>query len=173
LNPHQNRKVRGVTLRYVTSAWLALLMLASMTDSALAQASTPSYSVNARAVRFVTDIVLNDFHTAQADGGYVFSYDRQETDEVLIAKLARWFSGADPRAIGMEAAERQTLFGFYWAASMMPAGSPCFLGMANDACQDELSRWMAREAGDDPRFVNAYEAARTPLGLPPLISNAK
>jgi hypothetical protein len=50
----------------------------------------------------------------------------------------------------------------------MPANSPCFATMANDGCQDELSKWLAREMGDDPRFVRAYEAAGTPLGLPPL-----
>ncbi len=50
---------------------------------------------------------------------------------------------------------------------MMPANSLCFAAMANDACQDHLSRWMAREADGDARYVRAYEAAREPLGLPP------
>jgi hypothetical protein len=152
------------------AALLTLLVLSALTECAHAQ---PPLQVNSRALRFVTDIVLDDFHTAQAGGGYVFSYDRQETDEALTAKLVRWFSGNDPQAIAMEPSEKRALYGFYWAASMMPAHSPCFSGMANDACQNELSQWMAREAGDDPRFVNAYEAARMALGLPPLGSNGR
>jgi hypothetical protein len=131
-------------------------------------ANAQSFAANARAVQFVTAIVMNDFHTAQAGGGYVFSYDRQETDATLTAKLERWLSGKEPQAIGMEPAEKQMLFGFYWAASMMPANSPCFATMANDACQAVLSQWIARELADDPRFVRAYEAARIPLGLPAL-----
>ncbi|WP_277182280.1 hypothetical protein [Caballeronia sp. BR00000012568055] len=155
---------------------LSLLVICTLTDRAeraLAQPPSPSWQVNPRAVRFVTDIVLDDFHTAQAGGGYVFSYDRQETDDTLTVKLARWFSGTDARAIAMEPPEKQALFGFYWAASMMPANSPCFSGMVNDACQNELSLWMAREADDDPRFVTAYEAARPALGLPTIGANGR
>jgi hypothetical protein len=149
-------------LRQATNALLVLIWF--VTYAANAQ----SFAANARAVRFVTDVVMNDFHTAQAGGGYVFSYDHAETDATLSAKLQRWFSGKEPQAIGMESAEKQTLFGFYWAASMMPASSPCFAAMANDACQDALSKWIARELAGDPRFVRAYESARVPLGLPPL-----
>ncbi|KMZ13306.1 hypothetical protein BHUM_01192c [Candidatus Burkholderia humilis] len=149
-------------LRHTTNALLALFWFVSFT------AHAQSFAANARAVQFVTDIVMNDFHTAQAGGGYVFSYDREETDATLAAKLERWLSGKAPQAIGMEPAEKQMLFGFYWAASMMPATSPCFAKMANDACQDALSQWIARELNDDPRFVRAYESARKPLGLPPL-----
>ncbi len=159
-----NRTTRGVSLRFKTYAWLFGLTLSWLSQAAFAQ----PFAADARAMRFVINIVLNDFHTAQAGGGYVFSYDRNETDKTLSAKLERWFSGRVPQAIGMEPSEKQLLFGFYWAASMMPARSPCFDAMANDACQNDLSRWMARELDDDPRFVGAYEAARRPLGLPPL-----
>jgi hypothetical protein len=126
------------------------------------------FAPDERATRFVTAIVLDDFHTAQAGGGYVFSYDRNETDQTLTMRLARWFSGHDPNAIRMTPDERQTLFGFYWAASMMPARSPCFTAMAAPACQDELAHWIEREASYDDRFVDAYESARRPLSLPPL-----
>ncbi|KMQ79867.1 hypothetical protein BPMI_02481 [Candidatus Burkholderia pumila] len=95
--------------------------------------------------------MLNDFHTAQAGGGYAFSYDREESDTTLTARFERWFSGNDPQAVVMAPGEKQTLFGFYWAASMMSASLPCFAAMPNDACQDEWMRWMAREAGGDPR----------------------
>ncbi|WP_310391403.1 hypothetical protein, partial [Caballeronia sp. LP006] len=151
-----------VSTRYTTNALLALLWF--LTASAYAEGYVP----NARAARFVNAIVMNDFHTAQAGGGYVFSYDKQDTEATLEAKLDRWLSGADPNAIGMEPAEKQTLFSFYWAASMMPANGACFTDMANPACGTDLSKWMARELGDDPRFVRAYEAAKKPLGLPPL-----
>lgn len=115
---------------------------------------------------------MNDFHTAQAGGGYVFSYDSHETEASLSSKLDHWFSGTDPQAIPMEPAEKQALFGFYWAASMMSAKSPCFRDIADPACGADLSKWMARELDDDPRFIRAYESARKPLGLPPLERNA-
>jgi ABC-type tungstate transport system permease subunit len=150
-------------------AWWIALMLCAF-HSAFAQPFASGFVPNPRALRFVTTIVLNDFHTAQAGGGYVFSYARDETDATLTDRLERWLSARDPQALNMEAAEKRLLFGFYWAASMMPARSPCFGTMANDACQEELSHWMAREAGYDPRFVRDYEAARTPLGLPPLLA---
>ncbi|SAK67128.1 hypothetical protein [Caballeronia ptereochthonis] len=130
------------------------------------------FVVNARAARFAAAVVMNDFHTAQAGGGYVFSYESQETEASLAAKLDRWFSGADPHAIAMEPAEKQALFGFYWAGSMMPATSACFRDIADPGCRDDLSPWMARELDDDPRFVRAYESARDPLGLPPLAAGA-
>ena len=135
-------------------------------------AHAQSFAANAKAARFVTDVVMNDFHTAQAGGGYVFSYDSHETEASLSNKLERWFSGTDPQALVMEAAEKQALFGFYWAASMMPANSPCFRDIADPACGEDLSKWMAREIDDDPRFIHAYETARKPLGLPPLERNA-
>jgi hypothetical protein len=170
LNPHRNRLARIASLRHAAYALFVCLTLSLLAEHAGAQ----SLPVNTRALRFVTDLVLNDFHTAQAGGGYVFSYDREDTDDTLTASLARWFSGKDTQAIVMEPSEKRALFGFYWAASMMPATSPCFSAMfsamVNDACQDDLARWMAREADDDPRFVQAYEAARKPLGLPPLMA---
>jgi hypothetical protein len=164
--PQSNHPAFSVSLRHTTHAVLALLWFITYT------ANAQSFAVNARAVQFVTAIVMNDFHTAQAGGGYVFSYDREETDATLSAKLERWLSGKEPQAIGMEPAEKQMLFGFYWAATMMPASSPCFAKMANDACQAVLSQWIARELADDPRFVRAYESARKPLGLPPLLHGA-
>jgi hypothetical protein len=162
VNLRSNQLAVGNALRHASNALLVLFWFVTYT------AHAQSFAANARAVQFVTDVVMNDFHTAQAGGGYVFSYDRAETEATLSAKLERWFSGKDPQAIGMEAAEKQMLFSFYWAASMMPAHSPCFAKMANDACQDVLSQWIALELGDDPRFVRAYESARKPLGLPPL-----
>lgn len=135
-------------------------------------ADAQSFAVNARAARFASAVVMNDFHTAQAGGGYVFSYDSHETEASLSAKLDRWFSGTDPQAIAMEPAEKQALFSFYWAASMMPASSVCFRDIADPACRDDLSPWIARELDDDPRFINAYESARQPLGLPPLMTGA-
>jgi len=135
-------------------------------------AHAQSFAVNRNAARFVTEVVMNDFHTAQAGGGYVFSYDSHETEASLASRLDHWFSGTDPQAIAMEPAEKQALFGFYWAASMMPANSPCFRDIADPGCGADLSKWMARELDDDPRFIRAYEAARVPLGLPPLARNA-
>ncbi|SAK69882.1 hypothetical protein AWB78_02732 [Caballeronia calidae] len=131
-------------------------------------AHAQTFSANAKAARFVADVVMNDFHTAQAGGGYVFSYDSHETEASLSTKLDRWFSGTDPLAISMEPAEKQALFSFYWAATMMSANSPCFRDIAEPACGADLSNWMARELDDDPRFIRAYESARKPLGLPPL-----
>jgi hypothetical protein len=145
-----------------------LVSLSFLTCGAHAQ----SFAASQKAARFVAEIVMNDFRTAQAGGGYVFSYDRRETEASLSARLDRWFSGTDPEAIVMEPAEKQALFGFYWAASMMPANSPCFRDIADPACGVDLSKWMARELDDDPRFIRAYEAARVPLGLPPLARNA-
>jgi hypothetical protein len=158
------------SLRHFARVFIIALGLPAFLALLPVSAHAQSFTLNTRAARFVIDIVLNDFHTAQAGGGYVFSYDREESDATLNARLERWFSGTDPRAIVMAPHEKQALFGFYWAASMMPASSPCFAAMVNDACQDDLTRWMAREAGDDPRFVHAYEAARKPLGLPPLVA---
>ncbi|MDR5856076.1 hypothetical protein P9239_20600 [Caballeronia sp. LZ062] len=135
-----------------------------------ASAQAQSFALNARAALFVTAVVLDDFHTAQSGGGYLFSYDSHETDATLRAKLARWLSGADPDAIHMNADEKRTLFSFYWAASMMPEKSACFDSIAQAACSEELGAWMAREAAGDPRFVRAYESAAEPLGLPPYAS---
>ena len=115
---------------------------------------------------------MNDFRTAQAGGGYVFSYESHETETSLSAKLDRWLSGADPQAIHMDSAEKQALFSFYWAASMMPASSACFRDIAAPGCGQDLSKWMARELDDDPRFIRAYESARKPFGLPPLERDA-
>ncbi|WP_050452325.1 hypothetical protein [Candidatus Burkholderia verschuerenii] len=132
------------------------------------RAQAQTFLSNARAAGLVTSVVLDDFHTAQAGGSYVFSYDRNETDDTLTAKLVRWFSGKEPGALRMHPGEKQTLFNFYWAACMMPPNSPCFAAMTRDGCQDQLSTWIARASDDDPRFVDAYESARKPLGLPPL-----
>jgi hypothetical protein len=131
-------------------------------------AHAQSFAVNARAARFASAVVLNDFHTAQAGGGYVFSYDSHETEASLSARLDHWFSGKDPHAITMDPAEKQALFGFYWAASMMSANSPCFTDIADPACGEDLTRWMTREMDDDPRFIRDYEAARSALDLPAL-----
>jgi hypothetical protein len=149
------------------------VLLACVLTCLCGVAHAQGFTADARASRFVTAVVLNDFHTAQAGGGYVFSYGRDDTDSTLAARLDRWFTGRDPHATGMGADERQTLYAFYWAAAMMPANSPCFTAMANDACRAELSKWIARESGDDPRFVDAYELARGPLGLPPLRRRAE
>ncbi|MDR5881410.1 hypothetical protein [Caballeronia sp. LZ032] len=135
---------------------------------AACDAHAQSFALNTRAARFASAVVLNDFHTAQAGGGYVFSYDSHETEAALAAKLDRWFSGKDPHAITMDPAEKQALFGFYWAASMMSANSPCFADIADSACRDDLTRWMTREMDDDPRFIRDYDAARSALGLPGL-----
>lgn len=135
---------------------------------AACDAHAQSFALNTRAARFASAVVLNDFHTAQAGGGYVFSYDSHETEAALAAKLDRWFSGKDPHAITMDPAEKQALFGFYWAASMMSANSPCFADIADPACRDDLTRWMTREMDDDPRFIRDYDAARSALGLPGL-----
>jgi hypothetical protein len=137
-----------------------------------ASAHAQSFAVNARAARFVTAVVMDDFHTAQAGGGYIFSYDSHETDATLKVRLARWLSGADPDAIHMDPAEKRALFSFYWAASMMPENSPCFDSIAQSGCSEDLGAWIAREAADDPRFVRAYESAAGALGLPPYVSNA-
>lgn len=161
-----NRKKCRAFVRHKTKALLVSLWF--LTWDAQAQ----SFAVNPRAARFVAAIVINDFHTAQAGGGYVFSYDSHETEVSLSARLDRWFSGADPHAISMDPAEKQALFGFYWAASMMPASSACFRDMADSACQDDLTKWMARELNDDPRFIRDYESAKDPLGLPPLAAGA-
>ncbi|WP_061166478.1 hypothetical protein [Caballeronia hypogeia] len=138
----------------------------------IGDAHAQSFAPNAKAARFVAAVVMNDFHTAQAGGGYVFSYDSHETEASLSARLDRWLSGADPQAISMDPAEKQALFGFYWAATVMSANSVCFRDIADPACGDDLSKWMARELNDDPRFVRAYESARKPLGLPPLERDA-
>ncbi|WP_244817330.1 hypothetical protein [Caballeronia sp. Lep1P3] len=124
-------------------------------------------------MRFVTTVVMDDFHTAQAGGGYVFSYDVQESEATLKAKIERWFSGTDPDALHMDPAEKRALFRFYWAASMMSANSACFDSIANPACSDELGGWIAREAANDPRFVRAYESAASALGLPALAPNPR
>ncbi|WP_236572526.1 hypothetical protein [Burkholderia sp. 8Y] len=136
-----------------------------------ASAQAQSFALNARAARFVSAVVMDDFHTAQSGGGYLFSYDVHETDATLKAKLAHWLSGTDPDAIHMSPAEKRTLFSFYWAASMMNEKSACFDSIAQAACSEELGAWMAREADDDPRFVRAYESALKPLGLPPYASS--
>ncbi|SAL38887.1 hypothetical protein AWB70_02877 [Caballeronia cordobensis] len=162
VNPASNRKKCRALVRQKTKALLVSLWFLGC------EAHAQSFAVNTKAARFVTDVVMNDFHTAQAGGGYVFSYDSHETEASLSNKLGRWFSGTDPQALVMEAAEKQVLFGFYWAASMMPASSPCFHDIGDPACGEDLSKWMAREIDDDPRFIRAYESARKPLGLPPL-----
>ncbi len=92
VNPH--------SIRPSTQLLLLALLFALSSLSARAHA----FTVDARAARFVADIVLNDFHTAQAGGGYVVTYDRDETDATLLARLERWFSGTDPQAITMEPA---------------------------------------------------------------------
>ncbi|SAK47700.1 hypothetical protein AWB76_01071 [Caballeronia temeraria] len=153
-------------MRHKTKALLVSLWI--LTCDVHAQ----SFATNQKAARFVSQVVMNDFHTAQAGGGYVFSYDSQETEASLSARLDRWLSGTEPQAIVMEPAEKQALFGFYWAASMMPANSPCFRDIADPSCGKELSKWMARELDDDPRFIRAYESAKEPLGLPPIERNA-
>jgi hypothetical protein len=149
-------------MRHKTNA--LLLALWFLTSDAHAQ----TFVANVRGARFATAVVMNDFRTAKAGGGYVFSYDSHETEASLSTRLDRWFSGKDPHAIAMDPAEKQALFGFYWAASMMSANSPCFSDIADPACGKDLTRWMARELDDDPRFMRAYQAARAPLGLPPL-----
>ncbi len=166
MKPASNRKKYRTLVRHQTRALLVSLWF--LTSDTHAQ----SFAANQKAARFVAEVVMNDFRTAQAGGGYVFSYDSHETEASLSARLDRWFSGADPQAIPMEPAEKQALFGFYWAASMMPAHSPCFRDIADPACGEDLSKWMARELDDDPRFIRAYESARTPLGLPPIERNA-
>ena len=166
MNSASNRKKCRAFVRHKTNALLVSLWF--LTGDAHAQ----SFSANPRAARFATAVVMNDFHTAQAGGGYVFSYDSQESEASLSSSLDRWFSGTDPHAIAMEPAEKQALFGFYWAASMMPANSACFSDIAAPACRDDLTKWMARELDDDPRFIRDYESARKPLGLPPLATGA-
>ncbi|WP_244140268.1 hypothetical protein [Caballeronia sp. BCC1704] len=164
VNPRSSQEKRRVWPRY--TAYALFVMLSCVFASAHAQ----SFALNARAARFVSAVVMDDFHTAQSGGGYLFSYDAHETDATLKMKLARWFSGADPDAIRMAPAEKRTLFGFYWAASMMSEKSACFDSIAQAACSEELGAWMAREAADDPRFVRAYESAVKSLGLPPYAS---
>jgi hypothetical protein len=166
VNSASNRKKCRPLVRHKTKALLVFVWF--LTCDARAQ----SFAANQNAARFVSEVVMNDFRTAQAGGGYVFSYDSRETEASLSARLDRWFSGADPQAIAMDPAEKQALFGFYWAASMMPANSPCFRDIADPACGADLSKWMARELDDDPRFIRAYESARKPLGLPPIERNA-
>jgi hypothetical protein len=102
---------------------------------------------------------------------WFLTWDAHAQPFVVNARAAR-FAAADPHAIAMEPAEKQALFGFYWAGSMMPATSACFRDIADPGCRDDLSPWMARELDDDPRFVRAYESARDPLGLPPLAAGA-
>ncbi|WP_244850872.1 hypothetical protein [Caballeronia sp. SL2Y3] len=164
VNPRSSLEKRRVWPRY--TAHVLLIMLWCVFANAHAQ----SFALNARAARFVSAVVMDDFHTAQSGGGYLFSYDPHETDATLKMKLARWFSGVDPDAIRMAPAEKRTLFGFYWAASMMSEKSACFDSIAQAACSEELGAWMAREAADDPRFVRAYESAAKALGLPPYAS---
>jgi hypothetical protein len=83
-------------------------------------------------------------------------------------RVERWLSGHDPEALKTNASERQTLFKFYWAASMMPKHSACFVRMESAACRQALARWMSREAADDPRFLLDYKTLASTLGLPPL-----
>jgi hypothetical protein len=83
-------------------------------------------------------------------------------------KVQRWLSGHDPDGLDMDPSERQTLFKFYWAASMMPKHSACFVRMESAACRQALARWMSREAADDPRFLLDYKTLASTLGLPPL-----
>jgi hypothetical protein len=68
----------------------------------------------------------------------------------------------------MDASERQTLFKFYWAASMMPKRSTCFVRMEAESCRQELTKWMSREAAGDPRFLLDYKTLAPALGLPAL-----
>lgn len=166
MNSASNRKKCRTLVRHKTKVLLVALCVLAW------DAPAQSFAANAKAARFVSEVVMNDFHTAQAGGGYVFSYDSHETEATLSTRLDRWFSGTDPHALTMEPAEKQALFSFYWAATMMPASSPCFRDIADPACGEDLSKWMARELDDDPRFIRAYESAKKPLGLPPLERNA-
>ena len=68
-------------------------------------------------------------------------------------------------ALDMDPSERQTLFKFYWAASMMPKRSTCFVRMESESCRQELTKWMSREAAGDPRFLLDYKTLAPALGL--------
>jgi hypothetical protein len=140
----------------------------TLTCLAMSHARADEFVPNDRAIGFVTAVALDDFRTAQSGGGYLLSYDSGETATSLRAKIARWLSGKDPNALAMGPSEKQTLFAFYWAATMMPRGSKCFIRIAYPSCQHDLAGWLARELHDDPRFLSDYEASAHALGLPPL-----
>jgi hypothetical protein len=131
-------------------------------------AQAADFKINPQAARFVLAIVLDDFQTAQAGGAYMFSYGPNESEASLRVKVEQWLSGHDPEALEMDASERQTLFKFYWAASMMPKRSTCFVRMEAESCRQELTEWMSREAAGDPRFLLDYKTLAPALGLPAL-----
>lgn len=135
---------------------------------AVPYARAAEFVTNVRAVEFVTAVALDDFRTAQSGGGYMFAYDTAETEASLRVKVKRWLSGDDPDALAMDGPEKRTLYGFYWAATMLPARSKCFVRIKHPACMKELSEWLAKEADGDARFASDYSAAMHPLGLPPL-----
>ena len=99
---------------------------------------------------------------------YMFSYAPNESEASLRMKVQRWLSGHDPDGLDMDPSERQTLFKFYWAASMMPKRSTCFVRMESESCRQELTKWMSREAAADPRFLLDYKTLAPALGLPAL-----
>lgn len=127
-------------------------------------AQAADFRINPQAARFVLAIVLADFQTAQAGGAYMFSYGPNESEASLRLKVEQWLSGHDPEALDMDAAERQTLFKFYWAASMMPKRSTCFVRMESDSCRQELRNLCRTPLYSDDReyyyWSNDLEASR-------------
>jgi hypothetical protein len=135
---------------------------------AVSYARADEFVPNGRAIGFVMAVALDDLRTAQSGGGYLLSYDGAETATSLRAKIGRWLSGTNPDALAMGSSEKQTLFAFYWAATMMPPRSKCFVRIDHPSCQRELAGWLARELHDDPQFLADYKASTRALGLPPL-----
>jgi hypothetical protein len=144
------------------------IVCVALTCIAVSYARADEYVLNGRAIGFVTAVALDDLQTAQSGGGYLLSYDGAETATSLRAKIGRWLSGTNPDALAMGSSEKQTLFAFYWAATMMPPRSKCFVRIDHPSCQRELAGWLARELHDDPRFLADYKASTRALGLPPL-----
>jgi hypothetical protein len=144
------------------------IVCVALTCIAVSYARADEFVPNGRAIGFVTAVALDDLRTAQSGGGYLLSYDGAETATSLRAKIGRWLSGTNPDALAMGSSEKQTLFAFYWAATIMPPRSKCFVRIDPPSCQRELAGWLARELHDDPRFLADYKASTRALGLPPL-----
>ncbi|SAL79563.1 hypothetical protein AWB68_05663 [Caballeronia choica] len=152
------------------SKWISssILVFAVAMSHVADGARAADFKINPQAARFVLAILLDDFRTAQTGGGYMFSYAPNESEASLRMKVQRWLSGHDPDGLDMDPSERQTLFKFYWAASMMPKRSTCFVRMESESCRQELTKWMSREAAADPRFLLDYKTLAPALGLPAL-----
>jgi hypothetical protein len=150
------------------SKWISssILVFAVAMSHVADGARAADFKINPQAARFVLAIMLDDFHTAQTGGAYMFSYAPNESEASLRMKVERWLSGHDPDALDVDPSERRTLFKFYWAASMMPKRSTCFARMESESCRHELTIWMSREASDDPRFLLDYKTLAPALGLP-------